>query len=421
MTENGTWSALRRPRSAPLLLMAALAVACGDNDELAARPPRPVPGCESHDVAACDTGNFACQQARLELAACLRGTAPGVLPPVTVMTEQDYVDYINATFEGREPVVNHFEVAMTWLGLARPGSFNYTPLKREDITNWFGTFRWRENDLLRIDHGRPGDDAASNIALVEALILSLRDRTLDIGAWSSVVSIFDVDSTWGGNAMYFGEARFYSNRYKAALAGIDVSRFDELGSINEGLQADIDWISAQPSTYVATNDRFAHHFGARAMYLAWQRAGLDGVNGLFDSKLLTHQLMASETRELAAPPVKLHAEPSAPETWNPEPSVTAIGAWGLFLSLNPHLGPDDAWALALAWRGDQVYVYKSLDPDDQTALVWQVETADDASASRLEEALSSAVADGDVRRRKSFVTLAISSDESPVDWAFVDD
>lgn len=337
------------------------------------------------------------------------------------MTEQEYVDYINATFEGRDLVVNHFEVAMTWLGLARPGSFNHTPLRLEDVANWFGTFRWRENDLLRIEHDRPADDAASNVALVEALILALRDRTLDIGAWSTVVSIFDVDSLWGGNAMYFGEARFYSNRYKAALAGIDASRFDELAPINAGVQADIDWIRAQPSTYVATNDRFAHNFGARAMYLAWQRDGLNGVNGLFDSKLITHQLMASEDEELAAPHIKLHARPTAPEAWFSEPNQTAIGAWGLFLSLSRHLDADAAWALALEWRGDQVYVYKSLDPDDQTALVWQLETSDEASATTLAEALSSAVEGAEVRRQGSFVSLAIATDQSSLDWAFVED
>ena len=420
MTDDGI-SCARAARWGALFSLATWLPACGDNDELPSRPPRPVPGCEMHEVAACDTRNFACQQARLELAACLRGTSPGPLPTVTVMTEQEYVDYINATFEGRNLAVNHFEVAMTWLGLARPGSFDYTPLRREDIANWFGTFRWRENDLLRIEHDRPGDDAASNVALVEALILALRDRTLDIGAWSSVVSILDVDSIWGGNAMYFGEDRFYSNRYKAALEGIDASRFDELAPINAGVQADIDWIRAQPSTYVATNGRFAHNFGARAMYLAWQRDGLDGVNGLFDSKLITHQLMASETEELAPPPIKLHARPSAPESWYSEPNQTAIGAWGLFLSLSQHLDAAAAWALALDWRGDQVYVYKSLDPDDQTALVWQLETADAASATALAEALSSGVQGAEVRRRGSFVSLAIATDQSSVDWAFVED
>jgi hypothetical protein len=421
MQNNASSRAARAREVAAVAGLAALLAACGDNDQLPAKPARPIPGCETNEVVACDTRTFACQVAQLDIAACLRHTTRGTPPMVTVMTEQEYVAYINATLSGRDLPVNHFEVAMTWLGLAQPGSFNYTPLERKDIANWFGTFRWRENDLLLIDHDRVADDAASNVALVEALILSLRDRNLDIGTWSTAVSIFDVDSLWGGNAMYFGEARFYSNRFKAALAGVDASDFDELTPINEGLHQDVEWIRAQPPTYVATNNRFAHNFGARAMYLAWQRGGVDGVDSLFESKLLTHQLMASETEERAAPPLKTHRQPPASEAWNDQPNATAIGAWGLFLSLSRQLAPDAAWQLALTWRGDQIYVYKSVDPDDQTALVWQVEAADEDSAAALEQALASSVSGSDVQRRGTFVTLAIATNDSSLEWAFVDD
>jgi hypothetical protein len=221
--------------------------------------------------------------------------------------------------------------------------------------------------------------------------------------------------------MYFGEARFYSNRFKAALAGVDASDFDELAPINDGVREDIAWIRAQPSSYVATNNRFAHNFGARAMLLAWRRGGVEGVSSLFDSKLLTHQLMASETRELAAPPLESHRAPTNSEAWRGDPNTTAIGAWGLFLSLSQKRDFDDAWPLALSWRGDQIYVYKSVDPGDDTALVWQVDAADESSAAALVDAFETQVPGADVRRRGTFVTLAIATNDSSLDWAFVDD
>jgi hypothetical protein len=305
--------------------------------------------------------------------------------------------------------------------LAQPGSFAFTPLAAEDVAEWFGTYRWRQQDLLLIEHARPADDAASNVELVAALILSLRDRDTNLARWPTVVSITDVDSTWGGDAMYFGEAHFYANRYKAALDGLTAGEFDELGQINSAIREDIDWIRSQPSPYVATNDRFADNFGARLAYLAWQRNGVEAVNGLYESKFLTHQLMATETELGEAPPVTHHTHPVATADWVVDPSITAIGAWGLFLSLARTLSTDDAWSLALDWRGDQIYVFKSIEPSEDTALVWQLEMANEDAAAALETELLAGTPDARLERTGTFVTLAITTNQSSLDWAFVTD
>jgi hypothetical protein len=424
MSDSGTPMARSAHFPMALLCLLALASACGDHDTGSSSAPHSVAivGCETVDVTPCDTQTRDCQLSRLELAACLRETGPGALPTVTSMTEQQYVDHVNESFEGKAyPATNHFEVAMTWLGLAEAGSFTFVPLEKESVANWFGSYRWRQKDLLVIDHGRPTADEASNVELVAALIRALRDRDSNIAMWSTVVSIFDVDSNWGGDAMYFGEARFYSNRYKAAVRGIDPGSSDELAQINDAIREDVAWIRAQPSPYVATNTRFAHNFGARAAYLAWQRNGVAAVDALWDDKLLTHQLMASETQEGVAPPLRYHGRPRAPVEWDQDPTVTALGAWGLFLSLSQYLEVETAWSLALDWNGEQLFVYKGAEPAvDETALVWQLEMANESSASALQEALRSA--DGaEVGRTGTFVTLAMASTSAALDWAFVAD
>jgi len=146
------------------------------------------------------------------------------------------------------------------------------------------------------------------------------------------------------------------------------------------------------------------------------------VNALYDDKLITHQLMASETKEGPAPTLKYHGRPRAPSQWDQDPIVTAVGAWGLFLSLSRSLEPEAAWALALKWSGEQLFVYKGAEsnPDD-TALVWQLEMADEASASALQEELKSSAPAAQLGRRGSFVTFAIASSEGSLDWSFVDD
>jgi len=401
-----------------VLLLAALTNACSSDPQ--APHSSPIPGCEMHDLAPCDTRTPACQQSRFEFAACLRGAVGGAPPPLTLMTEENYVAYVNGTAEGRASPTNHYEIAMTWLGLAQPGSFNFVPVTKESVADVFGTYRWRQRDLLVIDHGRPADDIASNVALMEALIRALRDRDIQLGTWATVVSVNDVDSNWGADAMYFGEAQFFTNRYRAALAGHDPASFDEFAQINAGIRDDIAWIRAQPSTYLATNARFAPNFGARAMYLAWKKGGVEAVNTLYADKLITRQLMAPE--EPAAPTLKYHGRPSAPNNWDQNPIVTALGAWGLYLSLVRNLDSDAAWSLALGWSGEHVFVYKGVEPNErETALVWQLETVDETSASALKAALTAEIPSARVQRSGSFVTLAIASNQAPLDWAFVTD
>ncbi|HET7543134.1 MAG TPA: hypothetical protein VFK05_24845 [Polyangiaceae bacterium] len=381
-----------------------------------------IPGCETHDVTPCDVRSAACEQSRFELAACLRGAVGGEPPPLTLMTEEQYIASINGSSEGRDRLTNrHYELALTWLGLAQQGSFDFVPATKESVASMVGTYRWRNRDLLIIDHGKPGDDVASNVVLVAAMIRALRDRDIQIGTWSTVVGIYDADSTWGADAMWFGEARFFSNRYQVVAEGRDPATVDEYAQIQAAIREDIAWIRSQPSTYVATNTRFPPNFGARAAYLAWHRGGAEAMNYLYGDKLITQQLMASETEEHPAPKLKYHARPRAPEEWDQDPIVTAFGAWGLYLSLGRNMDSDAAWSLALNWSGEQLFVYKAVAPSEDTALVWQLEMADEDSASALADALTSGIAGGQVQRAGTFVTLAVASGEHPLDWAFVSD
>ncbi|HEX2670316.1 MAG TPA: hypothetical protein VHM25_05560 [Polyangiaceae bacterium] len=419
MSHRASFRAQPKILFAALLGMAALTNACGNDAQ--ATHSRPIAGCEMHDLAPCDARTRECESSRFELAACLRGAKGGEPPPITLMTEEAYAAYINGSSEGRAQPTNHYEIAMTWLGLAKPGSFDFVPVTPESLAGWLGTYRWRSRDLLVIDRGKPADDVASNVALVAAMIRALRDRDIQISTWATQASVFDADSTWGADAMYFGEARLFSNRYRAALEGREPTSLDELAQINAGIREDIAWIRAQPSTYLATNERFAANFGARALYFTWRRGGMDAVNYLYADKLLTQQLMADETAEAPLPSLKYHARPRAPDAWNQDAWVTAVGAWGLYLSLSRAMTSDAAWSLALAWSGEQLFVYKAVEPSQDTALVWQLEMANEAAASALAASLSADGPGGKVQRTGTFVTLAIASNDDPLDWAFVTD
>jgi hypothetical protein len=169
---------------------------------------------------------------------------------------------------------------------------------------------------------------------------------------------------------------------------------------------------------MGTNERFPGNFGARRAYFAWQNGGAAAVNDQYDATVFTHQLMASETQEGVAPTLKYHGRPIPPSEWFEHPT-TGIGAWGLFLSLSRSMPADAAWSLALTWRGDLIYIYQGAAPSEDTALIWQLETADEASASALESQLKLATPSAEVRRIGTFVTFAISTAPVALDWAFV--
>ena len=108
--------------------------------------------------------------------------------------------------------------------------------------------------------------------------------------------------------------------------------------------------------------------------------------------------------------------------WDQDPIVTALGAWGLFLTLTRHLPTETAWSIALGWRGDQLFVFDRVDTEDtSTGLVWQIETADENAAALLEEELRAVDPSVRVGRTGTFVTLARADLDGSLDWAFVTD
>src|SRR6478735_9040101 len=133
MSHSGISRAQPKILFLPFLSLAVLASACGS--EAQAPQMRAIPGCEMPDIAPCDARTRECEMSRFELAACLRGAKGGEPPPITLMTEEGYAAYINGSAEGQKLAINHYEVVMTWLGLAQPGSFNFVPVTKESIAD----------------------------------------------------------------------------------------------------------------------------------------------------------------------------------------------------------------------------------------------------------------------------------------------
>ncbi len=186
-----------------------------------------------------------------------------------------------------------------------------------------------------------------------------------------------------------GKPDFIRTATKAAVDGVDPAAVDEFAQINDRVHEDIDWIRTQPSPYVATNSRFPSQLWC-ARYLSRLAKGrrrrreypveFQTAHAAADGKRNRGRLGADSEVSCQAALSRTSGDQGA--------IVTAVGAWGLFLSLSRNLEPDVAWSLALGWSGEQLFVYAGASPnEDETALIWQLETADEAAGSALEEAL----------------------------------
>src|SRR5688572_22792842 len=158
-------------RACSWLLLATLAAGCGDDS--AGTPAsgirlHPVLGCETIDLAPCDVFDAACQTRLLALAACMRGSAPGALPPVSRMTEPEFVQLLTAELLAEEPTPNldRYEAALVRLGLVAPGAFTASSMAAATGAFVWGFYRFDSNDIVLIDRGLRNDDVEVNSVLL---------------------------------------------------------------------------------------------------------------------------------------------------------------------------------------------------------------------------------------------------------------
>jgi hypothetical protein len=415
---------MKRPWLSPIVLSVALAGCGGDpevsDDSLGDSPQFRVAGCEAVDHSACDVRGEACQTRLLALAACLRGDEPGALPPITLMTEQEYADYLNDLIAlDPPPDPNHYEAALTMLGLVEPGAFSPGTVVAESVARVWGVYRADKKDILLIDHGADSDAESASNVLVHEFVHVLQDRDVDLAAFQEE-HVTSYDSSLATRAVVEGEARLHQTRHWASLLGLNPAEIDWRQRFQGSLELGEAWVLEQPSPYSATRAEFPYAWGARYMHFAWEQGGLMGVLERFASPPKTSRALMASADGIAQPdatPIVFTA-PTAPAPWTPA-AENVLGAWSVFLAFATVQEPESARALALAWRGDGLFVYA--DPTSaapRTAVVWRMDFADDTSASLAAQVAAGMAPPLEVWREGTRVTLARSDSDLPLDWAF---
>lgn len=367
-----------------LVGLSATLVACSGDDH-----PRPVaveralPECPHLEHATCDTRTAACQARLLALAGCVYGvtTTPDV--PVRVVSEQRLIDELNAAAgeaarEDDSADLPHIERTFVDLGLLRAGELTEGGGSTAQIVaNIDGIYQDAERGIALVDRGVARDDAEADALLLHEFVHAIQDAEQGLSAWRERYST-SIDSSLALRAVTEGQATYAQFRVLLAMTGRDLNRVDwdrTLTNFRDQLLSDA---FDDPSPYFASITTFPYAYGAVAAYQSWS-----DHQAQFDAPPLTTLEVLSHDAGIALDaPAALDLAPPPPTDSYRLVDGDALGAFQLALSAH-QLGAEKEAALdlALAWRGDALWIYAG--PDQQTVWMWMLELADAQQANAL--------------------------------------
>jgi hypothetical protein len=368
------------------------------------------------DHSACDVRDIACDERLFELSVCLRRGEEAPLPPITVMSEAEFADYLYESAEDDPPpAINHFERALVSLGMVQEGAYTVDTVVSDLVESVGGVYRSDSEDILIIDHGEDSDADLTSSILVHEFVHYLQDRDMDLGAFHEAHSESS-DASLAATSMTEGEAELHQLRYYASLLGLDPNAVDFRERFENMVSWSESYLLEQASPYARRWSVFPYAWGGRYIQATWETGGRDAVLERFAGPpTQTRTLMAVQdgavTDEVDA---VSFAAPTPPEGWSLY-SEDVGGAFMLFLYLATLTTPDEARALALEWRGDKLAIFASEAAEPRTIVAWRISFTDAASASRF-FILSTRATPGRLEAPTD-VVIADANTVMNVDWA----
>ena len=298
----------------------------------------PVPGCEAIDPAPCDVFSTECQIRLLALAACLRGSSPGPLPPVSRMTEAEFAQLLMAELRAEEPPLNlgDLEAGLAMLGLVAPGAFAPSSMAATQASQVAGFYRDDVNDIVLIDHGSPanGIDVNGidvNGTLLHEFVHALQDREQDLPTWYDAHTD-TYDDTLAAMSVVEGEARLHQTRFRVSLLGLDPMAVDWNKHFDRTVSLATQWVLEQPSPYLASYMAFPYEYGARLLFPRFTERGPQAVTDLFSSPPARTRALLDPGNDAVSPGWPTPVAPSPPAEWTLTHEMT-LGAWTTLLFL----------------------------------------------------------------------------------------
>jgi hypothetical protein len=366
-----------------------------------------LPECPAFDYSPCDISSGACQSKLLEIARCLRGgdTAQAVAPPFRVISEADArAAYLEQAGTDVEPSLRHFARALGLFGLTLPSSFEPQPAADRYATQTAGYYDNEAKAITLIEHDEPYDELNGSTILLHELIHALQDAEHDFASfWQTYEQ--SVDNSFALASLIEGEARLQERRVFAAMLGLDMASLDFARSFDNAREYTEEWLFAQSELYFSSRLSIPYSHGSDFLYGVFAERGAAGVRSLFDSPpLFMHDVLSALWARPGDVEPRVLGAPEVPEAEDASVQFSSsLGSWMLYLLLHPRTNEAEARRLALGWRGDQLTAL--VNSIDQTTAHWQLELADEATASRIEALITQS--SGEVRARRDGTALTL--------------
>jgi len=360
--------------------------ACGEADEDTGGvdlPPEsaPIAGCEQYDYAGCDVLEASCRENVMGLVSCLRGSDPGELPPVRVITAEEYRTELETDVVDAEPVDDRYARVLEWLDLAAPGGLDAEELvdaQVEDVAAYYSP-ESQEIVVIAPDASPVPPDYESEMAiLAHETVHALQDQELDLAAAEEALpGLYD---PWlAFRSTIEGEAVLYETMIRAATWSLDLDDLDLDRRFGELCERTLSEVSAAPTPIIETFYWFPYTYGARYVNAAYADGGSTAVHALTEAPPpSTLAMLAASGADVAEseplpgpPPGAAGADADVEES---------LGSWLLMVALIRGEQSDDAQDLAHAWRADRLWIYGT---EGAPEAVWQIRLATEADAQRL--------------------------------------
>lgn len=382
-------------------------------------------------TAACDIRQEDCQDRIFYAVQELRGGGwdPWLdRPPMRTITAEAYrqelLDAQAARDAAREaaqedgapaPGVDHFNVALELLGLLDP---DREPSAAADarVDRVAAFYAPRERAVTIIDHGKAGDLLQGTVVLAHELVHAAQDRELGLGTFKRAGTR---DADYARLAIIEGEARLYENLVSLRIRDIALDDVD-WAAYHDNLLSDARTRVADAESPEYQLYGMSYPLGSRYLTSRYLRGGNAAVRRAWrDLPTQLLSLMAGPGEAPLAAEAFDCAAPEPPEGFARE-ATTTMGALPLFaVATRLPEGPDAAWTVAKAWRGDRLWVFAGTGASDATLVVWQLRLADAGSEEVVAFVRDIAARYGEdsvrLRGDELFVRLQ-RGDGPPADW-----
>jgi hypothetical protein len=326
------------------------------------RPAR-CPG--SAGAIPCDITESTCHRALFDLAKCLRGTSDAPLPPIEVLSDEEFTRRLSTPEEEAEvdPHAAAAQAQMTRVrAMLRLQRDEPKKAQADDHVARTAAIYDTRGDYVWVRRDAETTSISANSTLLHELIHALQDAEHDLLAVLSERRSYDEQLTKIG--LVEGEAMVYELLGIEELRGRDLDWDDVLESLRNELDAGY---RSSRNPIVAARMSYPYSYGARYVADVFFEGGADAVRGLLDQDLVSSDLMrhaVGERQVEHGPPV---GAPEPDEALEPLVRNDSLGA---FLHFGLFPGSDaNAFDAALSLSTDRFDVYVT--GDEQPVAVWQ--------------------------------------------------